>query len=97
MGKPRHGNILINMATMRLERDNAHFSYLEATLGCRPGSLSFKIKGPPAQYVARFKVSTNETDVQAYNKTIKEKRKLKSLTGRQTENELEKKRKSHKN
>ena len=81
---------------MRLECDNAHFSYLEATLGCRPGSQSFKIKGPAARYVARFKVSTNETDVQACNKTINEKRKLKSLIGRQTENELEK-RKSHKN
>ena len=81
---------------MRLECDNAHFSYLEATLGCRLGSQSFKIKGPPARYVARFKVCTNETDVQAYNKTINEKRKLKSLIGRQTENELEK-RKSPKN
>ena len=75
---------------MRLECDNAHFSYLEP-LGCRPGSQSFKIKGPAVRYVARLKVSTNETDVQAYNKTINEKRKLKSLTGRQTENELEKK------
>ena len=75
---------------MRLECDNAHFSYLEATLGCMPGSQSFKIKDSAARYVARFKVSTNETDVQAHNKTIKEKRKLKSLTGRQTENELEK-------
>ena len=83
------------MATMRLECDNAHFSYLEATLGCMPGSQSFKIKDSAARYAARFKVSTNETDVQAHNKTIKEKRKLKSLTGRQTENELEK-RKSHK-
>ena len=73
-----HGNILINMATVRLECDNAHFSYLEATLGCWLGSQSFKIKGPAARYVARIEVSTNETDVQAYNKTINEKRKLKS-------------------
>ena len=84
------------MATVRLECDNAHFSYLEATLGCMPESQSFKIKDLAARYAARFKVSTNETDIQAHNKTIKEKRKLKSLTGRQTENELEK-RKSHKN
>ena len=79
------------MATMRLECDNAHFSYLQASLGCRPGSPSFKIKGVAARYVARFKVSTNETDVQAHNKTMKEKRKLKSLTGRQRENEQGKK------
>ena len=55
-----------------------------------PGLQSFKIKGPAFRYVVRFKVSTNETDVQAYNKTINENRKFKSLTGRQTENELEK-------